>query len=360
VLLDPNSGYQANGLLDEDEPGIGGVEISLGMGTCPSFGLAKAISTADGLYLFSGLKPGTYCVTIDPGVGVNSDVLQEGRWTYPIEENGANMARVTLTLSEDEIKSDVYFAWDYRDLPVIHVTPSSSPTSQTTDTPEVAPLVTPTATASPSQIPVSTGIPTSTLSPNDPKAGLGNPAWFDSLTDGDNWPLYEDDHVRFEIENENLIMTAFNPDNWNGWMLTWPVISDFYLEAEVMVGACSGLDAYGLVYRASRIEIGHQGYLFGISCDGQYSLRIWDGQALSNVIDWTMSSLLSSGADQTHRIGVWAEGDLMRLFVNGNLLIEVVDTQLSRGMFGVFIGAAQTEDLTAFVKEIGYWNLPPQ
>jgi hypothetical protein len=327
------------------------------MGTCPSFGLAKAVSTADGLYLFSGLKPGNYCLTIDPSVGGNPDVLQEGRWTYPIVENASEIARVTLNLAEDEIKSDVYFAWDYRDLPEVQATLQPSPTDLVADTPMPSPVGSPTMTLTPSQAPI---LPTTTLSSSDPRASLGNPVWQDDMTSGDNWPLYADSHVRFEIEDGVLRMTAFNADGWNGWMLTWPVINDFYLEAGFKVGACSGLDAYGLVFRASRVEAGHQGYLFGISCDGQYSLRAWDGQAFTKIIDWTASNLISSGADQTHRIGVWAEGDRMKLFVDGNLLTEVVDTQLTRGMFGVFVGAAQTEDLTVFGDEIRYWDLPAQ
>jgi hypothetical protein len=43
--------YQANGLLESTEPGLGGVLVQLGEGDCPATGLATARTGMDGRYV---------------------------------------------------------------------------------------------------------------------------------------------------------------------------------------------------------------------------------------------------------------------------------------------------------------------
>jgi len=358
VFLEEMNNYRADGLPDIGEPGIEGIQVLLGEGECPSSGLTTATTDGDGVYMFAGLKEGTYCVVIDPQQGTNTSLLPPGIWTYPVVTLADEATMVTVVLSDSEIKSDVFFGWDYELLPPFEPsitdipteTPSSTPVPLLTETP--SPSLTPSLTITPSFTPAVT------LSDTDPKSGLGDPAWRDTLTDRDNWPLYEDGHVRFEIEDGELNMTAFNADYWNGWMLTWPVITDFYLEANVTSGECAGLDAYGVLARVARTDQGQKGYLFGFSCDGRFSLRTWDGESYTMLTEWTSSIHIVSGANQTNIIGIWAEGDRLKLYANGNLLTEVVDGVYDKGMFGVFVGAVETAGLQVMVDEIAYWNLP--
>ena len=345
--------WVANGKLDVAEIGLHGVEVSLGTGSCPSSGSDTTITAADGLFLFSGLDAGDYCVSINPESEVNDNVLMPGIWTYPRSTPGTTLIKKTVTLGFDEVRSDIYFAWDYLLLPPFELIP--------TNTPVVEATTNPTETIEPSPTPAATSTQTPTASPtlgtSDPRASLGDPTWRDDFADASDWALYEDDHVRLEIAENMLTMTAFNADYYNGWLLSWRKDVNFYIEATGTVETCSGRDSYGLMFRAPASDKGYIGYLFGISCDGRYSLRSWDGEVMSKILDWTLSAQLATGSGQTHRIGVWAQGNELKLYAQGELLKTLTDTTYSEGLFGVFISAAQTPNFTCNVEEFLYWDL---
>jgi len=200
--------------------------------------------------------------------------------------------------------------------------------------------------------------PTPTLDASDPKAGLGDPVFYDTFRDGNNWPLYTDEHISFEVKDSNLVMKAFNPDHYNGWILTWPVISDFYLEMTTKTQECSGKDQYGTMVRAVKTDQGYIGYLYGFSCDGHFSLRRWNGQKYVQLVDWTPNENINAGSNQTNRIGLMANGNQYSMYANGKLIGEFQDDAHQEGRFGVFVGSVSTPDVQILVDEIAYWDLP--
>jgi hypothetical protein len=361
------STFIANGRLDQDETGVGGVEVRLGEGACPSFGMATTRTEPDGLFLFAGLIEGTYCVSIDAASASNSGLLLPGTWTYPAGEADAGVVFTELELEPGEIQADVYFAWDYELLPPYQPGVSSAPPTETLE----APQDTPTATDVPelsSTVPAGTSTATVTLTPEitasptlgaeDPRASLSDPTWVDIFEDQSDWALYSDDHANFEIASEGLEMTAFNPDFFNSWILSWRRAKDLYLEATGTFGQCSGRDAFGLMIRSTGGDKGYTGYLFGVSCDGRYSLRSWDGEALTTIVGWTPDESIQKGPDAVNRIGVLAEGDQFSLYANGELLMQLNDgSHEAEGLFGLFISSAQTANFSALIEEISFWDL---
>jgi hypothetical protein len=343
VAGDAPGGAHGNGILEAGEAGIGGVRVSLGAGVCPSIvPLGSSISAGDGTYPLTGLVAGTYCVAVDPA-GQDVLTILGGIWTLPAGGDPGGVASVTMTLGEGEIRGDVNFGWDYTDAAATAAPPPPS------DTP-VPSAETPT--------PTTTLTPTATTSATDPRTTLGQPDWRDAFDTGGNWPLYADTHVRFEVSSGSLAMTAFNADYWDGWMLTYPVITDLYLEMSATPGDCSGQDRYGLVFRSSSSPQGYVGYMFSASCDGRYSLRSWDGEEYTSLIAWTTSDRITAGPNHANRLGVWAQGNRITLYLNGNQVGEVHDTTHAGGMFGVLVGAVSTPNFTARVDEIAYWTLP--
>jgi hypothetical protein len=238
-------------------------------------------------------------------------------------------------------------------------TPTAVIASPTEPTQPAAPTAT-VATESPTATATSTSPPppTPTLDANDPKAGLGDPAFYEDFSSGESWPLYSDDHVSFSLDDSQLLMTAFNPDHYNGWMLTWPVIGDFYLEMTATTRACSGKDQYGSMIRAVKTEEGYVGYIYNISCDGNFSLRRWNGEKYIPLVDWTSSDAINSGANQTNRIGVLVDGNQFTFYINGEQVGQVQDDNHLEGRFGVSIGSVNTSDLEVLVDEIAYWDVP--
>ncbi len=117
--------------------------------------------------------------------------------------------------------------------------------------------------------------PSSTTSSTDPKLGLGDPTFSDKFSSDKNWVLSADKHTDMYIKDGKLVMTAFTTNQWDGWALTWPKTTNFYLEMTATTQTCGGLDRYGLMVRSK--QDASVGYLFGFSCDGHYSFRKWDG-----------------------------------------------------------------------------------
>ncbi|HSD85772.1 MAG TPA: NBR1-Ig-like domain-containing protein, partial [Anaerolineae bacterium] len=108
--------YRANGIKENNEAIISGVKVKLGVGPCLAIGLAEVETLAADLsYSFTGLKAGTYCVSIDPLVEPSLSKLQNGSWTYPDRLGGT--IQTTVNLAAGENKFDVNFGWDYIDLP---------------------------------------------------------------------------------------------------------------------------------------------------------------------------------------------------------------------------------------------------
>jgi hypothetical protein len=109
----PLGNFHADGTFSNTEPLIEGVVVTLGEGACPSSGLAETSTIITDLsYSFSGLKAGTYCVSIDPQREPNFSILRPGVWTFPATTQDTISATVRLT--SREYKGNVNFGWDYQ------------------------------------------------------------------------------------------------------------------------------------------------------------------------------------------------------------------------------------------------------
>ncbi len=208
--------------------------------------------------------------------------------------------------------------------------------------------------------PTETQTVTATLSSSDPAAAFGQPIWQTSFDTANVFGIIDNDNTRIHQENGALVMTAVNPNGWLGWSLTFSKQpKDFYLEATIKTGACSGNDQYGLMFRAPNAEDG--GYFYGITCAGNYFLRAAD---FANNTDFfplaaSSSSIIQAGSEQTNRFGVMAKGNAISLYANGKLLNEVNDFTFSdKGFFGGFITAYQTAGFTVQIESISLWNIP--
>jgi hypothetical protein len=216
-------------------------------------------------------------------------------------------------------------------------TPAPSPTAT-----EVIPTATPTLTAPP------------TADPSDPRTGLGQPTFRDPFDNENNWSFDTNINTSMRVENGKLVMEAFNANFFNGWAFTRPSAQDMYLEIIGEHKTCAGLDRFGMIFRS---PVFNEGYLLGFSCDGRYSLWIWDSEKEIRLVEWTASPHILTGEGVQNRFGVKAEGNKISIYANGQLLNEVEDNTYEQGRFGVFVGSARTPGYQTEVDELAYWNL---
>ena len=111
---------QANGVFDEGEPGIPGVNVRLLAGDCTTATEGdEIIATTDesGSYQFESVTADTYCVFLDTADEENVAILEEGILTFPIS-NGVGTNSITVTLEEGAALEDINFGYDFQFLPV--------------------------------------------------------------------------------------------------------------------------------------------------------------------------------------------------------------------------------------------------
>lgn len=235
--------------------------------------------------------------------------------------------------------------------PTIEPLPATS-----TPLPTRTPLPSDTPTVTPTPIPT-TPAPTDTptVVSLDPRDSLGEPDFSDRFSSLSNWPIYNDEHVEMAKAETGLALTALKADKYEAWMVSWPVLTDFYLEVTATTGKCSGLDRYGLLARST--SDARSAYLFGFTCDGRYSLRIWDGTKFNILIQWKPAPGINQGSEATNRLGFKAQGSQLTLYANGQPLASIEDDTFTSGAFGLFIGSVLTPNFTVTINELDYWEL---
>lgn len=215
-------------------------------------------------------------------------------------------------------------------------------------------------TLEPSATPTIT--PTATTPPGDPRLSLGTPGFTDTFTGGSAFGLatgpYQDDAVTIEVKNGAMQFTSYKINAGKRWRLTSRNPQNLYLEGTFRTISCSGDDQYGLVFRAPTYSDGI-GYYFGVTCDGKYYLQRRSATDTITLVGLTTESNIVSGSGQVNRLGVWAENQSIKLYVNGSLIKEISDNGLvSQGYIGAFTAAYDDPGLTIQLEEISLWPLP--
>lgn len=256
---------------------------------------------------------------------------------------GCNLPRQTATTPPPDLVA-TQVATLLAELPTADLSSTPSPTATTQVTEAASPTVQPAVTA--------------TAPASDPRNSLGDPTYRDTFAKAELWGLadpYDDGHTRAEIKDNHLTLTSLKAEGWMGWRTTFPKPGNAYIEAAFSTGACSGGDQYGLVFRSTEES---QAAFFGITCDGRYGLVYYDGSQFTRVLNWQESSAIVSGGNQANRLGVWVEGNDIRLYANGVQLTQTtLDSLAKQGNFGVFISGINTTDFSVSLSEIAYWEL---
>ena len=214
--------------------------------------------------------------------------------------------------------------------------------------------------------PAATQGPTPTLSKDDPRSHQGAVTSTDGMNDASkwNWPTGINEFTSIDYSAGALKLTSLKA--MTGWRVANPAGQDFgnlYLEATIKTGTCASDDQYGVIARIPVLKDADQGYLFGFTCDGRYSLRLWDGKIgargqMTRLIDWTANKAINAGSNQTNRLGILMIGGRLVMYANGILLGEVTNTTYASGYFGLFIGGLSTPNFNISVDEMSYWENP--
>lgn len=225
------------------------------------------------------------------------------------------------------------------------------------------PSLTPIPVLAPSDTPVpspTVPAPTPTKDKNDIRVSLGDPDFsdhFEADRVGNNWSLFTNKNVAFELLNQQVKMTAFNATGFYGFTVSWPEVYNGYIEMQATTGPeCSGRDRYGLIFRTDDATTG---YFVGFSCEGSYSIWIWDGATTDRILNWTQDSHILAGPNKTNRLGIKMQNEELTVYANGIKLKSVSSTIFTGGRYGMMIGSQNTPNFSVVVDWIEFWRFDP-
>lgn len=216
-------------------------------------------------------------------------------------------------------------------------------------------------------IATSTTVPPVVNVPFDPVAQYGRPDFEDPMT-GSSISDWEDEdgdlpdtlYIRLALTDARFYVTG-KLAGFSTWYFTWRELSDFYLQATMDSGTCSGQDAYGLIVRGPAHMAGvSYGYVVAFTCDGKvwvFRLDDADPFTIHDLVSLTPSTHINSGPNQRNLIGIQAIGDQLTIFANGHQVAQVTDTRYDFGRFGVFVSPQWTPFYTYRVVNLSYWDL---
>jgi len=220
--------------------------------------------------------------------------------------------------------------------------------------PTPTPLQTPTtvwfpATATPTPQPVRTQPPTPEM-----LTGLDGIIATDDFSRSSSWDTASSDQGSASISRERLTLAA-QPGVYLISLQRNIVAGDFYAEITARPSLCRGADEYGFLVRANAVTY----YRFSLTCNGQAHAERVSLKERHDLHEPVLSGDVPPGAPGEVRIGVWAGGPEMRLFLNGRYQFSITDFNLSSGTVGVFARASGDTPVTvAFsdlvVRSVGY------
>jgi hypothetical protein len=108
---------------------------------------------------------------------------------------------------------------------------------------------------------------------------------------------------------------------------------NFYAEITARPSLCRGEDNYGVIVRS----VGRSYYRFVLSCNAQVRAERVNGGIRLPLLEPIPSGDAPRGAPGEVRIGVWAVGSDMRLFLNGRYQFSIKDKSFPSGAIGVFV-----------------------
>jgi hypothetical protein len=228
-------------------------------------------------------------------------------------------------------------------LPMNLAQPTETPHPTETATPtETVVWFPPSATATQLLVPTYTGTP-------EMNPGVGRAILEDDFSDEDVWDIATSDNGSATV-NRNRLTLAVQPGYYLASMRREFPLSDFYAEITSRPSLCRGEDNYGLVVRG----VGSSFYRFVLACNGQIRAeRITGGTRLP--LQEPVPSGDAPGAPGEVRMGIWAVGPEMRLFLNGRYQFTVVDPSFPSGALGVFVRSTGETPVTVTISDLAVY-----
>ena len=173
--------------------------------------------------------------------------------------------------------------------------------------------------------------PTYTGTP-EMKPGVGSETLTDNFSDKKAWDTAVSDQGSAAI-SRNRLSLAIQPGVYLASLRREGTFGNFYAEITARPSLCRGADNYGVIVRG----IGSSYYRFVLSCNAQVRAERVNGGIRLPLLEPIPSGDAPRGAPGEVRIGIWAVGSDLRLFLNGRYQFGIKDKSFPSGAIGVFV-----------------------
>jgi hypothetical protein len=159
----------------------------------------------------------------------------------------------------------------------------------------------------------------------------------DTGTAGDHWVnlaesagsiTVDQNSVNLAVNSSKGVLTAFRKDT---------MLYNFYFETVMATSLCKNDDQMGVLFRVT----GSMSYYrFMVNCSGKIALQQVVGGTPTILKDWMSTSQAQQGLNGSLKIGVWAYGSVLRIYLNDQLQMEVTNSTYYSGGIGFFAKAS--------------------
>ncbi len=229
---------------------------------------------------------------------------------------------------------------------LIPPTPTETPAPTETPTPTVV-WFPPTAT----RTPIPREEPTATI---EMRPGIGELIFEDDFSSAGAWQLSQTANGTVALGVNELTIALVEPRAYLSSIRNEPAFSNFYVEITASPNLCAGLDEYGLLFRVRSLG---DFYRFSLSCDGQVRLDRLVGGTGGSPQPWLVSASVPRGSPSSSRLGVWAQGEDLRFFVNDEFQFAVSDRYHPGGQIGVFVRSGGENAVTVSFSDLKVYQI---
>jgi len=215
--------------------------------------------------------------------------------------------------------------------------------AQATQTPILTPTIVwfpPSATPAPATVATQPATP-------EMHPGLGPTILTDRFSSDRLWDTAVDALGSVAIDRNRLTL-ASQPGVYLISFRSGQTFTDFYAEITAKPSLCRAGDSYGFLVRGSAVAY----YRFALACNGMVRADRISVDTRRPLQEPVLSGDVPPGAPGEVRIGVWAAGSELRLFLNGRFQFSITDVNYPSGGLGVFTQSTGDTPVTVTFSEL--------
>jgi len=194
-------------------------------------------------------------------------------------------------------------------------------------------------------------LPPSTATP-EMNPGIGRELFTDNFSDKTLWDTVDSNLASAIIKDHHLTL-AIEPGVSVASLRRDVNLGNFYAEITARIALCRADDNYGILIRST----GDSFYRFIFSCNGLIHVERIKSSVRLLLSEPVPSGDVPMGAPGEVRIGIWAVGSEMRLFLNGRYQFTIIEKTFPSGAFGVFAQSRGDSPVTVTFSDLKVYDV---